>query len=118
MAVDIPKCACGCGRVPSRTAKVGPAPLYASAACRVRAYRRRQQAHELEPIPELQPQAVRIAGANTDDQVARSVLEARSVGFALQRLGTMARPDLAWRCSKLGKAIVSAVADSFPETER
>lgn len=47
------------------------------------------------------------------EQVARGILEARSVGFAFQRLGFIARADLAWRCTRLGDAIVQAIADSF-----
>lgn len=73
---------------------------------------------ELTPLAEQSTASVRVAGVRADEQVARSVLEARAVGFAFTRLGVQARPELAWRCEKLGTAILSALADVFPETER
>lgn len=115
---EMPKCACGCGQPVARAGKTGRSRLYASSNCRLRAHRRRHQVAELERIPELAAGPIRVSAAPVDDQVARSVLEAQSVGYALQRLGTQARPELAWRCSKLGNSIVAAVAASFPETER
>jgi len=44
-------------------------------------------------------------------------LEATMIGNALLRLGLQARPELAWRCSKLGDTITSAINELFP-TER
>ena len=61
---------------------------------------------------------VGVTSGTIEDQVARSLLEARTIGFAFQRLGVQARPELAWRCSKLGDAITQAIADAFPEIER
>lgn len=123
--VEIPKCACGCGAVIERGGRSGPLPTYASGACRVRAYRRRQATIELTPAGELTPDPgaaapvpVRVNTARADDQVARSILEARAVGFAFARLGVEARPELAWRCAKLGTAILAALDSAFPETER
>lgn len=57
--------------------------------------------------------AVSLAGRSTDEQVQRALLEARSVTFALQRLGQVARPDLAWRCARAGEAFETALRDSF-----
>ena len=117
--VEMRKCACGCGSEVKRTGRSGPTPTYASTACRMRAMRHRRATAALEPLNDLLPaQSVVPPAVALDDQVARSLLEARTIGFALQRLGVQARPELAWRCTKLGNAIVAAIKDTFPETER
>jgi len=59
-----------------------------------------------------------MTAASVDDQVARALLEARALGFAFQRLGTQARPQLAWRCLSLGDLIIDAIQQQFPEIER
>lgn len=114
MAVS-PMCACGCGVVVMRRGRTGPAPAYASEHCRVRAFRQRQANAVI--VPEVKPVTVRTSGESLDDQVARAILEVRAAGFALQRLGISTRPELAWRCSKLGDAILAALSDSFGETQ-
>ena len=123
--VEIRKCACGCGAETRRTSKTGRLPLYASGACRVRALRRRRALEnlglsvELESLPDLaSPAPVSVASISADEQVARSILEARAIGYAFARLGTSARPELAWRASKTGDAILSALAEFFPNSER
>jgi hypothetical protein len=81
--------------------------------------RHRKASAQLEALADLlPPPPVMPSAASLDDQVARSLLEARAVGFALQRLGVQARPELAWRCTQLGNAIVAAIKTTFPETER
>ena len=117
--VELPKCACGCGEPAVRSGKTGPAPMYASKACRMRALRKRRATAELEALPEVVRSApVSVQNVPIDEQVARSIMEARMTGYALQRLGTQARPELAWRCTKLGDSIVEALRSTFPETER
>ena len=117
--VEMRKCACGCGQQLARRGRSGPAPMYASTACRMRAMRTRRATAELERLPDqVAAMPVGVNSGTIDDQVARSLLEARAVGFALQRLGAQARPELAWRCTKLGNAIVSALAENFPAAER
>ena len=121
--VEIRTCACGCGLETGRRAKTGRIPVYATNACRVRALRSRrialaslEQNATLETATELIASAsVSVASTSTDEQVARSILEARSIGFAFQRLGATARPELAWRCSKVGDAIVQTLTENFPE---
>lgn len=67
-----------------------------------------------EPLADVVRNAtVTVAGKSTDEQVQRALLEARSVTFALQRLGQVARPDLAWRCARAGEAFEAALKDSF-----
>lgn len=122
--VEMRKCACGCG-VELTQRRGGRARIYATGACRIRAMRRRHALADIDGVAEFQPVAdlvnaepVVIAAGSTDDQVARSILEARSIGHAFQRLGTSARPEIAWRCSKVGESITSALAEFFPEVER
>ena len=120
---ELSKCACGCGLDTARRAKTGRIPVYASNACRVRALRSRraalaslEQASTLEPVDELVASAsVKVFSSSSDEQVARSILEARSIGYAFQRLGATARPELAWRCSKAGEQIIRTITEFFPE---
>lgn len=85
----------------------------------MRALRSRRATAELVALPDrLAAMPVGVNSGTIDDQVARSLLEVRATGFALQRLGAQARPELAWRCTKLGDAIMYALADTFPEIER
>lgn len=113
------KCACGCGRTVTRKSKRGPEPDYYSGACRVAAYRKRTAVDDMEPLPDVANAApAPIAAGSVDDQVARAVLEARAIGFALQRLGRKARPEFAWRCEQLGAAIGKAVIEAFGEAAR
>jgi hypothetical protein len=123
--VEIRKCACGCGAETGRKSKTGRLPLYASGACRVRALRRRRAlenlglSEELQSIPDLAtPERVVVSSSSADEQLARSILEARSIGYAFVRLGATARPELGWRASKTGNAILSALAEFFPNSER
>lgn len=116
MAGEVSKCACGCGEQVARRGARGPAPQYASPTCRKRAERRRRVVHELTPWADVVAASPAPPVATpSDEQVARAILEARAVGFALLRLGTEARPELAWRCTKLGEQIVAAVTDIFEE---
>lgn len=116
MSIDVPRCACGCGAALVRAGRRGPAPQYATANCRKRAERRRRQIAVLNasvgsPLPVVEVPLPPMSAV--DDQVARALLDARGVGFALQRLGAHARPELAWRCTKLGDTIVAAISDAF-----
>lgn len=75
--------------------------------------RLRRVAVELTPIEQLAAVEVPVPSAPSAVQVQRAILEARAVGFAFQRLGLEARPELAWRCQKVGDAIVGALAEWF-----
>lgn len=115
---EVPKCACGCGQSIA-AAKTGRPRVYASSACRLRAHRSRIVVAHLESLPDAVMSApVGVAQTSTDEQIARAVLDARAVGFALQRLGTQARPELAWRCTKAGNAIIASLQSNFPNSER
>ena len=93
--------------------------MYASTACRMRALRSRRATAVLEGLPDaLVAMPVGVNSGTIDDQVARALMELRATGFAMQRLGTQARPELAWRCTKLGDVVIAALADTFPEIER
>lgn len=80
---------------------------------------RKRRAPDMETFPGLIPPApIKVVSQKLEDQIAQSILEAKAVGFALQRLGTQARPELAWRCTKLGECILSALSDTFPDNGR
>ena len=109
-------CACGCGAQLTR-GKRGPARVYASPACRKRAERRRRA--EVEYLPaDVRIEPVTLSAVATDVQIERALIEARAVGFALLRLGAEARPELGWRCTRLGTAILDGMTASFPEVNR
>lgn len=114
MAIELPTCACGCGaEVLKRSAK-GPRPRYATTSCRKRAERQRKATDQFELLPNL-AHAIPIgfSAKPVEDQIANAILEARAVGFAFLRLGTQARPELGWRCTKTGEAIVEALGSNF-----
>ena len=50
---------------------------------------------------------------NPDEAVAVAVLEARTLAGTFHNLGRRARPQFAWRCTKTGEAIHSALDDYF-----
>ena len=54
-----------------------------------------------------------VGNAPADDQIANALIEIRAAAFALLRLGPIARPELGWRCTKLGEAILAALERSF-----
>lgn len=110
------RCACGCGQEVKRRGKHGPIPIYATKACRQRALRQRQLAMELTPLPDVIKNApVATSTAGTDHQVQRAILELRSIGFAMQRLGRVARPELAYRCQRVGDQVIQSLRDNFGE---
>ena len=91
---------------------------YCSQSCRQAAYRaRRRRSARLESagLPQPAQTIPRLAPADADSQVARAILEARSVAGAFVRLGREARVELAWRCGKTGEAMLDAMDRYFPE---
>lgn len=48
-----------------------------------------------------------------DRQLERALLEARAVAFALLRLGAELRPELAWRSTNTGEAMLTALEHNF-----
>lgn len=113
MATEQPKCACGCGAILIRRGRSGPAPQYASAVCRKRAERQRKAGIDLERVVHAGAPEQERSNVPTDEQVARAILEARTIGNAFIRLGREARPEFAWRCAKAGQAIVAGLRDAF-----
>ena len=90
---------------------------YCSPRCRQAAYidRRRQQAQigALGISDRMLTSA--IAPASTDSQVAQAIAEGRSTAGAFIRLSREARVEFAWRCSKVGEAMLDAMDRYFPE---
>ena len=108
-----------CGRGIQRRAR-GPAPRYCNAACRMAASRARRTAAVvqaeleadgvvLEPVVHARPAPV----AASDEQVARAFMEAKSLAGVFARLGTVARPALAWRCSRVSQALTTAINETL-----
>lgn len=113
---QIRRCACGCGSEVRRRGRHGPVPIYATKACRQRALRQRQLAIEFTPLPDVIKNApVHVSTAGTDAQVQRAVLELKSLGYAMQRLGQVARPEFAYRCQRVGDQIIQSLRDNFGE---
>ena len=110
------KCACGCGQPVVKTAKTGRSKTYATPACRKRALRIRKQRDALVPLPDVIRNApVTISGATIEQQVQRAIVEAKSIGFAFQRLGRTARPELAARCARVGEVLIESIKSNFGE---
>ena len=53
------------------------------------------------------------APADTDSQVAQAIAGGRSIAGAFIRLGCEARVELAWRCGKIGEAMLDAIDRNF-----
>jgi len=95
--------------------KSGGRRRFCSAACKQAAYRARRNEIVWEPldpavaehVPEPTPTP------NPDEAVAGAVLEARTLAGTFHNLGRRARPQFAWRCTKTGEAIHSALDDYF-----
>jgi hypothetical protein len=90
---------------------------FCSPACRQAAYRRRRNEIVWEPLDGagVEP-VVAITPESTprpDDAVAGAIIEARTLAGAFTNLGRCARPQFAWRCTKMGEAIHSALDDYF-----
>ena len=98
----------------------GPPPRYCDAACRMKASRARRAAATV--LTELQaegapPRPVVHAHpaprASSDEQVARAFLEAKSLAGVFARLGVVARPGLAWRCTHVAEALTAAIEETL-----
>ena len=105
---------------PVCNAEVGRRPrgrprYYCSPRCRQAAYRERRTSWSLDPLPTEQVSLIpSIKTAGTDEPVAQAILEARMVTGALLRPGTVARPQLAWRCAKAGAELRDSLEKYFP----
>jgi len=101
-------------RLPGRAGGGHPR-WYCRHACRQAAYRERR-----DRTARLQVELGTVDFAPrrppTDQQIALTILEARSAAAAFARLGHAVRRDLAWRCSAAGQAVRKAVDDYFPGT--
>jgi endogenous inhibitor of DNA gyrase (YacG/DUF329 family) len=95
--------------------------MYCSKPCKQAAFRRSRSVAKMVPVDHLEPLGTAHgslpAPAHPDEQVAVAIFEARGIGAAFLRLGREARPQLAWRCEKVGKAITAALHTYFKETE-
>ena len=89
-------------------------PLYASHACRQRAYAARLERRDLVPIDDAAVlEVVAVAAAPSPGQIQQAIVEARAAAFALKRLGRTAPPAVSWRCQRAGAGIMAALVESF-----
>ncbi len=94
----------------------GPPRRYCSGRCREQARRRRLAVLRADLVPRGdRARGVEPPHAHPDQQVAVAVLEASRIAGAMLRLATEARPQLAWRCEKVGLGLRSLLSDHFGE---
>jgi len=110
-----------CGRE-VRRGRRGPAPRYCQASCRVAAHRARRATAAIrvelqaagathEPVVHADPPPA----SSADEQVARAFVEAKSLAGVFARLGSEARPALAWRCTHVAQALTTAIHETLGE---
>lgn len=107
--------------------------VYCSSACKVRAYRERMK-RDLEPPTFPAPPTVNVPPAKiraqiieaTDalfaaeesappaEQLARLIIEARTIAYHAGKLEPLLPPTLSWRAYALGEQITLALARLFP----
>jgi hypothetical protein len=106
-----------CGQPLPLRRSPGPQASYCSARCHKAAYneRRRLQAQLRALGLEAQRTGPARAPAKTDTQVEQAIGDALSIAGAFICLGREAHVDLAWRCSKIGEAMLNALDRYFPE---
>ncbi len=103
-----------CGGPLPPPGKAGPPRRYCSGRCREAARRRRVNVLKAEIVPRRdRAHAEPSPRAHPDQQVAVAVLEATRVSGAFLRLASEARPQLSWRCEKVGAGLRSLLADNF-----
>lgn len=95
----------------------GRSKMYCSDACRVRSQRLKRASQLMSEIyaDQVRPEPIETPRGSHEAQISQAILEARATGFAFERLGHEARPDLAWRCARVGQAILKALKDNFGE---
>lgn len=121
-----------CGEVLPPRGKSGPARRYCSGRCRQAALRDRQSAIEwdawqnanadvdlskltvaaVEPLPAL---LAEIDSAPPEDQLARAVLETKTLAETYHRLGHETGPNLAWRATRMGDTLTAALRRYFQQ---
>ena len=100
--------------------KTGRRRRFCCPACRKAAFNLRHNEIVWEPldnavvahVPEPTPTP------NPDEAVAGALVEARTLAGTFRNLGRRARPQLAWRCTKTGEAIHTALDDYFEGVDR
>lgn len=66
----------------------------------------------IEPLPAL---IAEVDSAPPEDQLARAVLETKTLAETYHRLGHETGPHLAWRATRMGDTLVAALRRYFQE---
>lgn len=93
-----------------------PRAVYASNACRKRAFDRKKQLEKIEPVTTWAvavEQPSRSQGSPLE-QLSQAILEARVLTNVFMRLGHEADPKIGWRASEVGKQVNAALTKYFP----
>jgi hypothetical protein len=97
-------------------ASKGRARRYCSDACRVRSQRIRKAGDlptdRFIPVELKHAEPIVLSGPD-EKQVERALLEARTIAFAFLRLSREVHPALAWRCQKIGEAILASLEETI-----
>jgi hypothetical protein len=105
---------CGYCNAEIEQPKTGRPRRYCNRSHQQAAYRQRAIAREVEtPCPPELAAHVPAESHSSDEYVAATLLEARRIAGALHRLGTEARPALAWRCATAAEGITATLNRSF-----
>ena len=107
----------GCDNPAPPKGKRGPAPIYCSGACRAAVHRMR--ARERAFVPAVDATQLHLPRtADTVEQLAHTVAEARSVALAFARLSAeLTDPVLATRCRATFNAFRTTLESTFPQGE-
>lgn len=108
------RCNCGCGLPRPLRGRRGPREIYATPACRKRAFDRKHYLAFADANSDSQftVQMPERRYASPLERIAQSVLETQVLCNHLDELGREADPRLGWRVAKLAKEIRYAIVSS------
>lgn len=111
----IERCNCGCGQPRPPRPRRGPRAIYASAACRKRAFDRKRS-FDFQSQGALQLEEPRQPYSSPLERLAKAIIEARVISQIFLQLETEADPKLAWRAARVGSAMEELLDTHFPSS--
>lgn len=112
----IERCNCGCGLPRPLQGRRGPRAIYATPACRKRAFDRKRYLSAIGAI-DYSWFSVDMPDrkyASPLERLSQAVVEARVLCNVLDQLGTEADPRLAWRAFELSNTLRQKLVVLFP----